>query len=59
MGRKLRASAPRRDRRQPDPVTKVRPEVAARALELANGDASRIRVIDSETVLVRNRGKRE
>jgi hypothetical protein len=35
-------------------VTRVHPDALALAIELAEGDIHRIRVIDARTVLVRN-----
>jgi hypothetical protein len=35
-------------------VERVDPLVMARAFELANGDARRVRVIDAHTVIIRN-----
>jgi len=39
-------------------VTRVHPRVWATAIELANGDTSRIRVISPTTVVVRNNNRR-
>jgi hypothetical protein len=35
-------------------VTRVHPDVLALAIELAEGDIRRVRVVDARTVLVRN-----
>jgi hypothetical protein len=39
---------------EPVTVTRVDPQVMAQALDMANGDASRLRVIDANTVIVKN-----
>jgi hypothetical protein len=49
-----RRRRPRRRAAAPAEVTRVHPDVLALALELAEGDIRRIRVVDARTVLIRN-----
>jgi hypothetical protein len=47
------AKRQRRPQRRAE-VTRVHPDVLALAVELAEGDIRRVRVVDARTVLVRN-----
>lgn len=55
----LRKRRPARTRTYPCTVLRVDPLLLAVALDMADNDASRIQILDSETVLVRNRSRRE
>jgi hypothetical protein len=50
------AKRQRRPQRRAEPaeVTRVHPDFLALAVELAEGDIRRVRVVDARTVLVRN-----
>jgi hypothetical protein len=53
----VRAGSKRQQRRFPVTVTRPDQRVWKAALQLARGDASRLRVIDTQTVIVLNRGR--
>jgi hypothetical protein len=49
-----RKRRPQRRAAAPVEVTRVHPDALALAIELAEGDIRRLRVVDARTVLVRN-----
>jgi hypothetical protein len=49
-----RKRRPQRRPAEPVEVTRVHPDAWALAVELADGDIRRLRVIDARTVLIRN-----
>jgi hypothetical protein len=49
-----RGRRPQRRAAAPVEVTRVHPDALALAVELAEGDIRRLRVVDARTVLIRN-----
>jgi len=53
-GTAKRRRRPQRRAAAPVEVTRVHPDALALAVELAEGDIRRLRVVDARTVLIRN-----